>query len=113
MPDRLYACTLSPGELAHAASLYAQAATTYQATVTYDKDAALVHLHGDKPQLTALLDDMLARESGCCSHLTFESSESADGYTLNVRAVGEPDLAGEILRAAMSVLFPTAVESSD
>ncbi|HUG13556.1 MAG TPA: hypothetical protein VMM78_00945 [Thermomicrobiales bacterium] len=109
--DHLYACTLSPAELAEAAGQYARAAAMYHGTVAYADDGALVTLHGDKGFLAALLDEMIAREGACCSHLQFVVAEAQGGFDIRLHVDGDPELAGAILRQTVSVLFPGAAEA--
>lgn len=110
MTEYVYTCTLGPEELRDVESLYERAAEFYQGTVVYKDSRALVTLCGDRERIAALLDDMIARESACCTHLRFEPAETADGYSVKVRVFGEPDIAGAVLRATVPLLFPAAGE---
>jgi hypothetical protein len=102
------ACSLSDTELARAREGYRQAAAHYGAIARFEGAAARIELRGDKPSIVALLDDMIARESGCCSHLRFEVAETTQGYGVVLSVNDLPALERPALLDALSILFPTA-----
>jgi len=101
-------CSLSEAELARVAERYRRAADHYAANAHLDGDSAVIELHGDKPSLAALLDEMIAREAECCPHLHFAIEETGDGYqvTLSTREMTGSERFD--LTGALSTLFPTA-----
>ena len=108
MSTSLPGCCLSAAEFARTAERYRQAADHYAASAHMNGDSAVIELHGDKPSLAALLDEMIAREAECCPHLHFAIEESRDGYQVTL-STGE--MAGSErfdLTGALSTLFPTA-----
>ena len=101
-------CTLSEADLARTAQRYRQAAGHYAANAHLDGDSALIELHGDKPSLAALLDEMIAREAECCPQLHFAIEETTEGYQVTLSALGATGGAPLDLTGALSILFPTA-----
>jgi hypothetical protein len=105
---RLHGCLLSASELKRAREEYALAASHYQAAGRIDGDVAQVNLRGDKPAIAALLDGMIARESGCCGHLRFAVEEASEGYRVTITVEDAPALERPVLADILPVLFPAA-----
>lgn len=108
MSTPLARCTLSADDLAAVAADYARAAERYQATVRYEPDRAVIDLCGSRTELGAFLDEMVAREGSCCSHLRLDVSETTTGYSVVLTMTGVPEQELAALRQAISVLFPEA-----
>jgi hypothetical protein len=105
---RLHGCLLSAPELKRAREEYALGASHYQAAGRIDGDVARVDLRGDKPAIAALLDGMIARESGCCSPLHFDVVEASEGYRVTITVEDAPALERPVLADILPVLFPAA-----
>lgn len=105
-------CKLSDRQLATVAAVYARAAEHYQAAVRYERDRALIDLHGPKDELVRLTDEMIEREGSCCSHLRFDVAETGQGYSIVLSVEGSPGQELEKLRQAVPVLFPAATSVS-
>ena len=101
-------CSLNAGELAEVAERYDRAAECYQATIHYECDRAVIDLRGPMGDLLALLNEMIAREGSCCSHLRFDISETGQGYRVVLTVDGAPGGEQDALRQVVSVLFPKA-----
>lgn len=108
MTMEIQRCMLDADGLAAVAARYAEAAMGYVATATLDATVATVDLRGPKPALAHLLDEMVVRESGCCSHLTFDIAETATGYRVMLGTTQPEQPAQAELAEALAVLFPTA-----
>lgn len=105
-------CRLSPAEYVTVTEGYARAAALYVATAVVDDDRAVVDIRGAKPQLAELIDEMIAREGQCCSHLRFAASETDDGYRVELSIPEAPGRAAPALCQTLSVLFPSATIAS-
>lgn len=106
MPEHPLGCSLDPAALAEVRSVYAAAAARYAASARFEDDRALVELRGAKGPIRALLDDMIAREAGCCPQFAFEVAETADGFQVEVRLSGASERTA--LRQAVATFFPSA-----
>lgn len=102
------ACSLRATELKQVEGRYREAARHYIGTVRFDESGADVHLIGSKDPLRSLLDEMIARESECCSFLRFDVRETPDGYEVRLSIVAESELSEPLLREMALVLFPAA-----
>ncbi|MBI3964723.1 MAG: hypothetical protein HY329_03725 [Chloroflexi bacterium] len=87
---------------------YEQAAQLYEGSVQVEDELAHVTLRGDKVALRAHLEALVARETGCCSFLSFTVAELAVGYQVQVAAAG---LEAADLRGTSQALFPNVSES--
>lgn len=101
------ACSLNADELNEVRARYAEAAGAYTATANVDDRRATVLLYGERAVLHALLDEMIQRESGCCSFLRFEVDETAGGLRVELTAPDAPQ-PGPLLHEAVGAFFPTA-----
>ena len=110
MRSELTSCSLSSTELEIVRQRYAAAASNYQATIQMDDRRARVSLQGDKQQLKAFLNEMIAREAGCCSFLRFDRTETADGFLveLSIDDSGGPEVSPQFLADALRAFFPAA-----
>jgi hypothetical protein len=102
------ACTLNATELAAVRDGYLMAARYYRATARIGNDRADVTLTGDKTTLRPFLKDMVERESGCCSFLTFEVVETTEGFDICIRTDAADQLGHGILRESVATFFPAA-----
>jgi hypothetical protein len=102
------ACTLNATELAAVQDGYRTAASHYRATARIGNDRAEVTLTGDKTTLRPFLSELVERESACCSFLTFEIDETADGFDICIRTDDADQLGHGILSESVAIFFPTA-----
>lgn len=102
------ACTLTASDLAAVKERYGAAAGHYRANVRISGDHADIALTGDKPALHELLNEMIERESGCCSFLAFALAETAHGYDVRLSVLEGSELAHGILSESVAILFPAA-----
>jgi hypothetical protein len=102
------ACSLSAADLAAVRERYHDAAGRYQAAARLDGEMAFIELTGDKPELRALLDEMIEREGACCPFLTFDLAETPDGFRAALGVVGGAGLEDGLLREVVDTLFPGA-----
>lgn len=103
------ACTLNADDMAAAKSRYLEMTDLYRATARITGAQADIHLQGDKPPIRALLDEMIDRESSCCSFMTFKVAEVEVGYRVQIRMDESDELSQAILGDAVATFFPTAM----
>lgn len=108
MSNAIPRCTLDASGQADARARYTSVADRYTATVAFTDDEAWVELRGQKPELRALLDEMIAREAGCCAHIHFAFTETAGGFAGTLHVSGAPGQERSVLKATMPALFPNA-----
>lgn len=106
MTNQPQGCSLTAVQFDQVSDIYAQASTMYNATAQVGAGRANVELRGPKELLRTLLDEMVTRESGCCSHIAFEIDERANGYHVTLQM---PDQGSEAIRQAVAAFFPSAL----
>jgi hypothetical protein len=108
MSNSPIACTLSITDLAAVKERYREAANHYHATAQLTDASAVISLTGERPYLRSLLDEMVARESECCTFLTFGIAETHAGFEVELRVSGDHEMAFDALRESVTTMFPTA-----
>lgn len=106
------ACSLSASDLAAVKDRYRAAAGLYQATARISDNHADIALVGDNAPLRALLDEMVERESACCSFLRFDVTETTDGFNVRLSVIEAAGTESDILRESVAAFFPGAVGRS-
>jgi len=102
------ACSLTALDLTAVKEHYRAAASNYHATARISDDHASISLSGDKAALGALLAEMIERENACCPFLTFDITETDEGYDIRLRVLDAAGLERDILSELVAALFPTA-----
>jgi hypothetical protein len=102
------ACSLTASDLATVKQRYHAAASQYRATARIRDRHADISLAGDKAALRSFLDEMIERESDCCSFLSFSVTESSNGYNVRLTIVDGAGLEDSILRESVATFFPAA-----
>jgi hypothetical protein len=100
------ACTLTHEEMAKVKEEYRASQHLYRAMARIEGSAAVIDLEGDTAPLGRFLRTMVAREEKCCAFLTFDLSETADGFRLRL---GSGELNPQALSLFVEMLFPSLV----
>lgn len=107
MDELPIACSLTDEQMARAKAQYSAAQHLYTATARIGDGEAVVELAGEKADLGPFLRAMVQREAQCCAFLTYELSETADGFRLRL---GSPQLDAPAFGTFVAVLFPSAAQ---
>ena len=102
------ACSLTPADLAVVKERYQAAASQYRATARISDNHADITLTGDATQIRELLTEIIERESACCPFLTFDTTESDEGYVVRLSVLDGSGLERSILRESVTAFFPEA-----
>ncbi len=102
------ACSLNAADLAAVRDGYLTAARHFRATARVGGDRADVTLIGDKSTLRPFLREMVERESDCCSFLTYEVDETAEGFNVCIRTDDANQLEHGLLSESVAIFFPCA-----